>query len=50
MVPHAPVSGLVRLYNESGRFMGMGEVLDDGRIAPRRLIQHTNGEQKTDNS
>ena len=39
LVPHAPTSGNVRVYNETGRFLGVGEVLDDGRIAPRRLIQ-----------
>jgi tRNA pseudouridine55 synthase len=33
---HAP--GRVRLYDEAGRFLGMGEVCDDGRVAPRRLI------------
>lgn len=38
VVPHAPTQGLVRLYAESGEFLGAGEVLDDGRIAPRRLI------------
>ena len=37
MVPHAPTAGWVRLYGE-GAFLGMGEVLDDGRIAPRRLL------------
>ena len=38
LVPKAPVSGLVRVFEESGRFLGIGEVTDDGRIAPRRLI------------
>jgi tRNA pseudouridine55 synthase len=42
LVPHAPTSGWVRLslYRESspGAFIGVGEVLDDGRIAPRRLV------------
>ena len=40
-VPHAPTSGWVRL-NETcdgdNAFIGVGEVLDDGRIAPRRLV------------
>ena len=41
-VPNAPVEGLVRLKDETGLFLGMGEVLDDGRITPRRLIaQHS---------
>jgi tRNA pseudouridine55 synthase len=38
MVPHAPTDGWVRLYG-NGDFLGVGEVLDDGRIAPRRLVQ-----------
>lgn len=38
VVPHAPTHGMVRLYAESGEFLGAGEVLDDGRVAPRRLI------------
>lgn len=37
-VPRAPTSGRVRLHAADDRFMGVGEVLDDGRIAPRRLI------------
>ena len=37
-VPHAPTSGWVRLHADDERFMGVGEVLDDGRVAPRRLV------------
>lgn len=37
MVPHLPTFGLVRLYGEDG-FMGIGEILDDGRVGPKRLI------------
>lgn len=41
MVPQAPTSGWVRLAQAetegAPRFLGVGEVLDDGRIAPRRL-------------
>lgn len=33
---HAP--GWVRLYDSRDRFLGMGQVLDDGRVAPRRLV------------
>lgn len=37
-VPKAPPEGLLRLY-ESGRgFIGMGRVQDDGRVAPKRLL------------
>lgn len=38
LVPHAPANGWVRLYGGRDRFLGMGEVLDDGRVAPRRLM------------
>jgi tRNA pseudouridine55 synthase len=38
LVPHAPTSGWVRLYEGETRFLGVGEVLDDGRVAPRRLL------------
>jgi tRNA pseudouridine55 synthase len=38
-VPHAPSNGLVRIYNAERQFLGVGEVLDDGRIAPRRLMK-----------
>lgn len=31
-------SGWVRLYAPEQRFLGLGEVLDDGRVAPRRLV------------
>lgn len=39
MVPNAPTSGWLRLYDDRQQFLGIGEVLDDGRIAPRRLLQ-----------
>ncbi len=38
LVPKAPVEGWVRIYVKQTVFLGMGEVLDDGRIAPRRLL------------
>ena len=44
MVPHAPAEGWVRIIEDTeeagseNRFLGVGEVLDDGRIAPRRLV------------
>ncbi|VAW80741.1 tRNA pseudouridine(55) synthase [hydrothermal vent metagenome] len=39
LVPHAPTSGWVRLYAGNRIFLGMGEILDDGRVAPRRLMK-----------
>ena len=45
IVPHAPTSGWVRISEDdsetntaSGHFLGVGEILDDGRVAPRRLV------------
>ena len=37
-VPNAPSDGMVRVALETGEFLGIGEILDDGRVAPRRLI------------
>ena len=42
IVPHAPTSGMLRIYSEQGLFIGIGEVLEDGRVAPRRLVTHVN--------
>ena len=39
LVAHAPTSGWVRLYEGNRSFLGMGEILDDGRVAPRRLMK-----------
>ena len=38
LVPNAPTDGWVRIYEGESSFMGMGEILDDGRVAPRRLM------------
>ncbi|AMO78789.1 MULTISPECIES: tRNA pseudouridine(55) synthase TruB [Pseudomonas] len=37
--PEAPKFGMLRVQDHEGRFIGIGEVTDDGRIAPRRLIR-----------
>ena len=34
---HLPTEGLVRLYDQE-QFIGIGAILDDGRVAPRRMI------------
>ena len=39
LVPNAPTSGWVRLYANHSEFVGVGEILDDGRVAPKRLLQ-----------
>lgn len=38
MVPKLPMSGMVRLYSQADQFLGVGEVTDDARVAPRRLV------------
>lgn len=38
MVPHAPTQGWVRIYDQSS-FLGLGEIQDDGLVAPRRMIR-----------
>lgn len=38
LVPKAPTEGLVRIYGSSDDFIGVGQVEDDGRIAPKRLL------------
>lgn len=38
LVPQAPTEGLVRLYDPSAHFVGVGSILDDGKVQPKRLI------------
>lgn len=38
-IPGSPSSGSVVLQEEDGKFLGVGEILDDGRVAPRRLMK-----------
>ncbi|MCU7930953.1 MAG: tRNA pseudouridine(55) synthase TruB [Candidatus Thiodiazotropha sp. (ex Codakia rugifera)] len=38
LVPNAPTSGWVRLYANKTDFLGVGQILDDGRVAPKRLM------------
>jgi tRNA pseudouridine55 synthase len=38
MVPHAPTQGWVRIYDQD-HFLGLGEIQDDGMVAPRRMIK-----------
>jgi tRNA pseudouridine55 synthase len=35
---HGLEPGLVRLYSEENTFLGIGEIQDDGRVAPKRLM------------
>lgn len=38
-IPFAPKSGWVRFRLQNGQFLGIGEILEDGRAAPKRLVQ-----------
>ncbi|MGB5834436.1 MAG: tRNA pseudouridine(55) synthase TruB, partial [Thiohalocapsa sp.] len=38
LVPQAPTEGTVRLYDQSEQFVGVGVILDDGRVQPKRLL------------
>lgn len=40
-VSSGPAKGFVRLFSENSQFMGIGEILEDGRVAPRRLLNLT---------
>lgn len=39
-VPDAPLDTFIRVRDHQGRFIGIGEVANDGRLAPKRLIQN----------
>ncbi len=38
LVPRSPTDGWVRMYDSSDHLLGVGEILEDGRVAPRRLF------------
>lgn len=44
-VARAPGYGRMCLYGPGRRLLGVGEMLDDGRVAPRRLLQAEPGER-----
>lgn len=39
----APLSGWVKLYTRQRRFLGVGCMLEDGRVAPKRLVGGMDG-------
>lgn len=41
MAPHELSKGLIRLFSDNGQFIGIGEMLDDGRVTPRRLLDYS---------
>lgn len=38
LIKQCPTEGLVRLFDRQARFIGVGEIQDDGMVAPRRLF------------
>jgi len=38
VVPNGPQSGMVRIADAGGAFLGVGQVREDGKLAPRRLL------------
>ena len=38
LIPQAPTHGWVRLFSPDEEFIGVGCILDDGRVAPKRLL------------
>lgn len=38
IISNAPSSGFVRIATKAGRFLGVGEIIDGSRLAPRRLV------------
>ena len=40
VVPKGPQSGMVRVADAEGQFLGVGELRDDGKLAPKRLLAH----------
>ena len=47
--PNTPKATLLRLFTRDGRFLGIGEISEDGMIAPRRLIKESNTPTSVDN-
>ncbi len=39
LVPKAPTHGWVRLYSSGDEFIGIGRIQEDGRVAPKRLLE-----------
>lgn len=38
VIAQAPLAGWVRLVNKQNQFIGIGEIQEDGRVAPKRLV------------
>ena len=38
LVPNGPQSGMVRIADAGGLFLGVGDMREDGKLAPKRLL------------
>lgn len=47
-VPRAPASGWVRLHDKGGMLIGVGEIQEDGKVAPRRMFKPRSGKGGAD--
>lgn len=45
IAPYSPTEGWIRLKMKDGRFLGVGEILKDGKVAPRKLLVQTTKEK-----
>ncbi|EKE00621.1 MAG: hypothetical protein ACD_21C00308G0004 [uncultured bacterium] len=39
VIPHTPDSGWVKMKSKDGKFLGVGEVMSDGKVNPRRMCK-----------
>ena len=42
LVANAPTSGWVRIFQGDSRFLGMGKMMENGKVAPKRLFNLSN--------
>jgi len=38
LVPYSPSPGWVKLKSKDGKFLGVGEVMLDGKVTPRKMV------------
>ena len=38
-MPGAPTQGLVKMFSKSGKFLGVGEIIPDGKVTPRKMCK-----------
>ena len=38
LLPNAPASGWIKIVDTTGKFLGVGEIMPDGKVNPRKII------------